>query len=157
MRSKRHPPDLSQCVDCACLNLRKAARAMTQFYESVLHPTGLRGTQFSLLAAIEGAGSVTISRLAEWLIMDRTTFTRNLKPLVRNGWVRIAQGTDRRERVVTLTDRGREKLAEAWPLWRKAQERVVQQLGDRRWRRLLEDLSAAVDLTWGKDHDESSH
>jgi DNA-binding MarR family transcriptional regulator len=74
--------------------------------------------------------------------MDRTTLTRNLKPLEKRGLVRVAEGDDRRVRVVTLTPRGRGALAAALPLWKKAQERVVEAFGHERLSRVLKDVGA---------------
>ncbi len=129
---------------CACFNFRKASRAVTQLYDEILQPSGLLATQFTLLVAISIAGSATITRLAQELVMDRTTLTRNLKPLGRQGLIKIKPGQDQRTRVVALTDEGREALAKAIPLWEQAQAHVVQGLGQNRWSTLLADLSDTV-------------
>lgn len=129
---------------CACFNLRKASRTVTQLYDEILQPSGLLATQFTLLVAIAIAGSVTITRLAEKLVMDRTTLTRNLKPLERQGLIEIAPGQDQRTRVVTLTASGREALAKAIPLWEQAQASVVEGLGQNRWSTLLSNLADTV-------------
>ena len=91
---------------CACFAIRRAARAATQLYDEVLHASGLRVTQLSLLVSFALAGSVSITVLGEKLLMDRTTMTRNLKPLERQGLIGIGPGRDRRYRVVRLTARG---------------------------------------------------
>lgn len=132
---------------CVCFNLRKAARAVTQLYDEKLRPTGLRTTQLSVLAVTEKLGPLTVSRLAEATVTDRTTLTRNLKLLEEQGLVRITPGADRRERQVGLTERGRRALAEAYPLWKGVQAEVAKGLGPDRMERLLTDLSAAVALT----------
>ena len=132
---------------CACFNLRKASRRVTQLYDEILQPSGLLATQFTLLVAIALAGSVTITHLAEELVMDRTTLTRNLKPLERQGLIEIAPGQDQRTRVVTLTASGREALVKAIPLWEQAQASVVEGLGQNRWSTLLSNLSDTVLLT----------
>lgn len=129
---------------CACFNLRKASRAVTQLYDEILQPSGLLATQFTLVVAISIAGSTTITRLAEDLVMDRTTLTRNLKPLERQGLIEIASGQDQRTRVVALTAEGREALAKAIPLWEQVQASVVEGLGQNRWSTLLSNLSATV-------------
>ncbi len=130
---------------CVCFNLRRAARAVTQLYDAALEPSGLRATQFSLLVALRLAGPVTISRLARQLVTDRTTLTRNLKPLEKHGLIEIVTGADRRTRTVRLTARGREALATALPRWRRVQADLVGGLGEERWRRLMPDLAAAVE------------
>lgn len=132
---------------CACFNLRKASRTVTQLYDEILQPSGLLATQFTLLVAIAIAGSATITRLATELVMDRTTLTRNLKPLERQGLIEISPGQDLRTRVVKLTASGSEALFKALPLWEQAQTRVVEGLGQKRWNTLLSDLSDTVLLT----------
>ena len=134
---------------CACGNVRKAARAITQLYDEALRPTGLLVTQFGILAATMALGAVTVTKLAERTVTDRTTLTRNLKLLKKRGLIRIQTGNDRREKEVTLTDRGREALAQAYPFWQKAQAHVVKGLGEERWKSLREGLSAVVSLTRG--------
>jgi DNA-binding MarR family transcriptional regulator len=132
---------------CACFNLRKAARAVTQLYEEMIRPSGLRGTQFALLVATKNLEPVTVKRLAKAMVMDRTTLTRDLKPLEKQGLLTVEVGEDRRERKVTLTLQGQQVLARALPLWEKAQARVEKGLGQERLQRLLTDLSAAVTVT----------
>ena len=132
---------------CACFNVRKAARAITQLYDDVLRPSGLRVTQFSILAVTRRLGPVTVTRLAEETVTDRTTLTRNLKVLSQQKLVRIVPGDDRREREVSLTDRGRAALAQAYPMWKDVQAQVAQRLGRERFRRMLSDLGETVALT----------
>jgi DNA-binding MarR family transcriptional regulator len=129
---------------CTCFNLRKAARAVTQMYDEFLRPSGLRATQFSLLMLIRGMGPVRITELAEHAVMDRTTLKRNVELLEREGLVRIRPGSDARVREVSLTAAAEERLAEALPLWQRAQAHVTRELGQGRADRLLADLSAAV-------------
>jgi len=137
----------SKCAGCACGSLRKAARAVTQLYDEVLRPTGLRITQFSILGATMAMEPITVTRLAEATVTDRTTLTRNLKLLEKQGLIRVAPGNDRREREVALTSRGRQALVRTLPLWEKAQAHVVKGLGEERWKDLREELSAVVSLT----------
>ena len=133
---------------CICFNIRKSARAITQLYEEALRPTGLRATQFTLLVATRVMGTATISGLAKGLVMDRTTLTRNMKPLEKQGFIRVMPGKDdRREREVTLTLAGQEILSEALPLWKTVQQSVVQSLGQSRVTRLMKDLSATIEVT----------
>ena len=129
---------------CACANLRKAVRAVSQLYDDAFRPIGLRATQFGLLGATGMLGPLTINRLAEAIVMDRTTLTRNLRPLEKQGLLQIKSGKDRREREVSITRRGQVVLAKGYPLWKKAQGIVVKGLGQERVSRLLKDLSAVV-------------
>ncbi len=131
---------------CTCFNLRKAARAVTQLYDERLRQAGLRATQFTLLMALRGLGEMTLSGLAERAVMDRTTLTRNLKLLERRGLVRVRTGEDRRERRVSLTAKGEQALAEAFPRWDEAQAEMVDGLGEQRFARFLADLAEVVDV-----------
>ncbi|MGL4882064.1 MAG: MarR family winged helix-turn-helix transcriptional regulator [Waterburya sp.] len=125
---------------CACFNLRKASRVITQHFDEILKPSGLLITQFTILVAVKIAQSATINELAEGLGMDRTTLTRNLKPLEREGWLKSEPGQDQRTRVVSLTTDGDVILAKALPLWRQAQNSVEETLGQQRWNILLSHL-----------------
>lgn len=131
---------------CACFKVRKAARAITKLYEEVLRPSGLRSTQFSLLMAARVMGPVTVVKLAQATVMDRTTLTRNLQILEKRRLIEIKPGEDRREREVTLTASGMEVLAQAIPLWEAAQERVRQGLGEEKMHNLLADLSEMISM-----------
>ena len=119
----------TRITGCTCDRLRKLARRLTQRYDAFLAPTGLRLTQFSLLAHLMRGGPATMSALAELLEMDRTTLTRNLKPLADAGLVALDAGRDARERVVTISDRGRTIWRAAREDWRRAQDEVNQVLG----------------------------
>lgn len=140
------PKTTDYTAECACLNFRKASRFITNLYDEYLRPVGLRATQLSLLMALEQAGSVTITTLAELLLMDRTTLPRDLKPLERNGWVSITPGKDRRKRFIALTPDGQQLLNTALPLWEQAQVRVQEYMGEDRYRGLLGQLSDIVKL-----------
>ena len=140
------PPSVTASVtDCACFNLRKAARAVTQYYDDALRPSGLRITQFSLLAAIKVFGTVNIGTLADEAVMDRTTLTRNLKLLEQEGLITVTPGDDARVREVSLTPSAHEKLADAHRYWKKAQAHMADAMGTDGVRRLLRDLSGAVE------------
>ena len=138
--------DLAKSRFCVCRNLRSASRAVTQLYDEMLKPGGLRATQLGVMTTIANFGSVTINRLAQMLVMDRTTLTRNLKLLEKQGLIKTTPGEDRRTREVTLTDKGQQVLAQALPLWEKAQERVVKAFGAERWNATMADLSDLVTL-----------
>ncbi len=90
---------------------------------------------------------VTVTRLARATVTDRTTLTRNLNLLAKRGLIRLQAGTDRREREVLLTDRGRDVLAGAYPRWKEAQARIARRFGQERLQRLLSDLAALVAVT----------
>ncbi len=152
MPRETHTLEQRSAVDltaCTCANLRKAARVVTQVYDAALQPTGLKATQFTVLATLSRRGDLPLTRLAEALVMDRTTLTRNLKPLVAKQYVRIDQVEDQRVRRVSLTDAGRSRLDEALPIWREAQSGLVEALGRERWSGFLDDLTETIALVRG--------
>jgi DNA-binding MarR family transcriptional regulator len=132
---------------CACYNLRRAARATTRLYDDFLRPSGLRSTQYSMLMAARLRGPVTLTKLAEMTVTERTTLTRNLNILEKKGLIRIESGEDRRERQVSITERGQEALSEAIPLWEAAQAHIEQGLGGGRMNSLLKGLSEIISLS----------
>ena len=108
--------------DCNCNALRRAARRISNFYDSELAASGLRATQFAILASINDVGEATASAIAERLELDRTTMGRNLRPLEREGLIRRGVSKmDGRSRAITLSKSGFEKLKSALPLWQRAQ------------------------------------
>ena len=145
-RSNASGRSVTELANCTCANLRKAARVVTQAYDAALQPSGLKSTQFILLANLAGQGGMPLTQLAEALVMDRTTLTRNLKPLLRQGLIRIDQEEDLRVRRVALTDAGADAVEAAQPLWEEMQIRIGRQLGDKRWAGLIEDLTATVEV-----------
>ena len=114
-RASRAGPNMEICAHA---NLRKAMRVVSQAYDAALKPAGLRATQFTLLAVLARAGEMPVTKLADTLVMERTTLTRNLRPLQTQGWLEIGRDRDERVRLVSITDAGRRVVAEATPLWR---------------------------------------
>ncbi len=107
---------------CLCLHVQRAARAVARRYDEVLRPLGLTNGQFSLLMSLNRPEPPTMGQVSAVLAMDRTTVTANLKPLERRGLVEVqVDEKDRRSRRLKLTSAGRRLLAEAMPLWEKAQ------------------------------------
>jgi DNA-binding MarR family transcriptional regulator len=117
---------------CTCGALRRATRALTQLYDDLMLPSGLRVTQFSLLRTLDRLGPAPLTRLADAAMLDRTALSRTLDPLVERGWVAIAPGRDARTREVTLTAHGRKALRAAYPHWIRAQEQVAVRMGARK-------------------------
>lgn len=137
--------EFSDIHDCTCNNLRKAARAVTQYYDEALRPSGIRATQFSLLSAIREFGTVSMGALAEESVMDRTTLTRNLKLLEQEGLITVTPGEDARVREVSLTPAAHEKLLIANRYWKRAQAHMTGKMGADGVRHLLQALSGAVE------------
>ena len=122
--------ELTQVMLCVNSNLRKASRAVTQFYSDTMEGSGLLQTQFSVLAAIGIMGETTVTELAERSISDQTTMTRSVNIFVKNGWVTMTPSAqDKRVKLIRLTEDGRAMLDEAFPLWQKAQQTIVDALG----------------------------
>jgi DNA-binding MarR family transcriptional regulator len=133
-------------TECTASRLRRVTRTIGRIYDQTLAPSGLRETQFSVLIAISLFGEVPLLKLAEELSLERTTLTRNLEPLERDGLVASSPGKDQRVRLLQLTDAGRRAVQRAYPLWEEAQRKVVERLGERRWRELLKGLDVTSQL-----------
>ncbi len=130
---------------CYCSALRQASRYVTSFYDQMLSGSGLRVTQFAILARLRPQAA-TVTALAQNMVMDRTTLARNLQPLVREELVRIRPSEqDRRERIVELTGSGRARVESILPAWRRAQDLFDQQFGAARGAELLATMRAVVD------------
>ena len=132
---------------CTCGELRKAARAITLLYDNAFKSTGLLSTQFNVLQAIYNIDSIRISDLANKLGMDRTTLTRNLSVLERQGFIKISQGKDQRTRIVTATQKGRSAVSKTILLWNEVQRKVKQEMGENSWRELMQNLGQLVKVT----------
>jgi DNA-binding MarR family transcriptional regulator len=128
-RARANPPATPAPIPCACGRLRRAARALTQLYDDVMAPAGLRVTQFSLLRTLAREGPMRISALAAAALLDRTALSRNLDPLVARGLVAVAPGRDARTREVVLTRAGEAAIRAATPHWQRAQAAVAERLG----------------------------
>jgi len=123
------------------LRFRKAARRVSQIYDEHLAPFGLTITQYGLLAHIQRLDGVSVGALASELVMDPTTLTRNLGPLVKQDLVTVAPGKrDKRARTIRLTAAGREALRNGGAGWKAAQRSIADVLGED-----LAPLSGAID------------
>lgn len=133
---------------CACINVRRAARAITNYYDGVLlEACGFRMTQITPLVVLYLAGPQTMHEIAGRLGLDRTTLTRNLKLLETAGLLKTEPGQDQRTRPSALTQHGKNVLLKALPIWEEAQAQVVNGLGEARFRTLLTQLSDVTELT----------
>ena len=135
--------------DCNCLAVRQAARHITQFYDQLLAPSGLRTTQFSILARLRRLGPMTINTLAADLVMDRTTLGRNILPLQRDGLITVEKGSrDRRRKELRLTEAGAARFRAARKGWTQAQRQFAAAFGAKRTvdLRALLHAVAATDL-----------
>ncbi|ODT98264.1 MAG: hypothetical protein ABS83_04770 [Rhodospirillales bacterium SCN 65-16] len=128
-------------ADCTCFRVRSAARRVTQIYSKHLAPTGLRISQFSLLGFVTAQGPVTITELADLLATDRTTLTRNLRPLLSSGVIERATAADKRRHELVATPAGRALFKRALPLWAEAEQEVRLAMGTK----LTADLHGALE------------
>lgn len=137
---------------CNCTALRKATRRVSQLYDSVLVPCGLRSTQRSILIHIARAGVPTMGELAAALVLDRSALAHNLKPLERDGLVVIDVSVDdRRSRVVRLTKNGEDKLRQSTSLWQSAQDRFEHTYGTEKAEALRKTLNFIASAEFGDD------
>jgi DNA-binding MarR family transcriptional regulator len=140
--------DRERLSPCVCNTLRMVTRAVTQLYDDVLRPSGLRVTQFSILAIIARMGEPSLKQLEDALAIDQTTLTRSLNLLERDGVIERASHPDGRIKATRLTARGRRALGVARPLWARAQDKVLREFGADAWadaqRRLAHLLHVAV-------------
>ena len=119
--------------DCACQKARVAARALTRAYDRALRLAGLRASQYAVLVAVATQGAMSITVLANALGMDRTTLSRNLRPLEKDGLIMVGPEGWGRRRMLEITKKGRSRLLEALPLWKQAQATLRRKLGDHDW------------------------
>ena len=134
-------------LPCTCATLRRASRALTQFYEDALRPAGLRSSQLSLLQVLARAGERTQGELGRILAMDSTTLTRTLAIMVRQGWIAKRRGEDRRAWRFRMAPAGKARLEAALPRWEQVQQTLRRKLGSERWNALLalaDDVTTAV-------------
>ena len=115
---------------CLAQRLRRADRVLSQFYNEYLASVGLKVTQFSLLRALDIIGKTTASELQEKLIMEQATVSRGIKPLIRDGYIQVAEGSNKREKALSLTPAGKTLFKQALIPWQQAQNAFKQHLGD---------------------------
>ena len=132
--------NLNGTGSCASFNFRRAARAVTRFYDQALEPCGIRSTQFTILVGVAKTQPTSISALADVLVIDNTTLTRSLRLLKKQGLVSVSDRGAKRQRFLALTPKGERTLAESLPVWRAAQERFVQSLGADYWNNFRGEL-----------------
>ena len=136
-KNRKTPQETVVRLPCACANLRRADRVVTQLYDDALRPSGLRITQFTLLQALRLAPGISQKGLAELLGIDSTTLTRTLALLRRRGFVRSETGDDRRALRLFLTPAGQREYKRVLPYWQSAQKRLRQSLGEANWNHIL--------------------
>lgn len=134
---------LQDPLACTCFNLRAATRRLTRRYDEALAPSGLGSSQFTLLNVVAAKPGCGVAELADFLDMDVSTATRNLRPLAAAGYITLRAGSDdARRREVRLSQKGRNVLEKAHPLWAKAQSETAKAFGKGRHQQLHTLLAA---------------
>jgi DNA-binding MarR family transcriptional regulator len=137
--------EMEAATNCACQRVRMAARAVTRTYDLALRPSGLRSTQFTILVAASVAGGIPLHRLADILGLERTTLTRNLAAIEREGLIQVVS-VDGRTRNVLLTSPGAKRLEQALLLWDQAQQTLRNKVGEKGWTILHESLAKLTEV-----------
>jgi len=141
-----NPPPRLTPADCTCFRVRSAARRVTQIYDRHLAPAGLSITQFAILGHVVRFGPLPLGRLADMLNADRTTLSRNVRPLIAAGLLESAAATDRRRRDLVAAADGHALFKRALPLWADAERTVRATLGAP----LVSDLHGTIERSMEK-------
>ena len=128
-------------LPCACASLRRAARIVSQLYDRKMRPSGLKGTQFTLLQALTIAGEISQGELGNILGLDSTTLTRTLALLRKKRWIAAKRGEDRREIRLTLTAEGKSKYQRALSYWQSAQRELRKAVGEEGWEQMMQSTT----------------
>jgi DNA-binding MarR family transcriptional regulator len=128
-------------LSCACQSLRRLTRLVTRIYDQELRKAEIEITQFGLLVALAAVGQANQKTLSAGFAMDSTTLTRTLALLRKQGWIRVKRGRDRRERVFSLTETGKQQLEAARPHWQEAERRLKKTLGEGAWKQMQSTIS----------------
>lgn len=132
--------------NCVDFNLRKATRAVNQYYDSKIREAGINVTQHTLLTIISGFQPISITKLSNIAVMDRTTLGRNLKLLESKSLVEIKTGSDKRKKLINLTNNGNKILAKTFPLWKEVQKDLIDKFGNENWADLKKGLSRLIEF-----------
>ena len=141
--------DFSTRRNCVCFNLRRVARAVTQFFDAEMRRHGIRSTQGALLSALHSTGTSNMAELSEILGMERTTLLRNIRPVQRDGLVSVEGGGQGGFVELSLTAKGRKQIEKLAPAWESAQQTAVKVLGKERWSAILADLDKVASALRG--------
>ncbi|MAZ86895.1 MAG: MarR family transcriptional regulator [Cellvibrionaceae bacterium] len=140
------PKDDRGIEPCLALYLRKANRVITQIYDHNMSQHGIKVTQFSILRAVNYMGEATNGTLQEALVIDQTTLSRNLKPLIRDGYLQVMSGEDKRQKLIRLTDNGKRLFMAARKDWNRSQQAIAKELGEDMTQQLLTVSDRVVEL-----------
>ncbi|MCF3650790.1 MarR family winged helix-turn-helix transcriptional regulator [Synoicihabitans lomoniglobus] len=134
-------PSIAQCraaaAACVCFNIRRTARLVTHVYDEALAPVNVSSGQFVILLSMRILEMATMQQLAEAVALDRSALSRAIRPLVGRDLLQVDVGADRRRREVRLTTAGLAVLADGAPHWQRAQDRLLEGLGEQGFHGLL--------------------
>jgi len=156
MKKTSYPLDLTGTGYCASLNFRRTARAVTRLYDLALQASGIRSTQFAILVGIAKKQPISIGALADMLGLDSTTLTRSLRLLEKEGLIGVSKRAEKRQRFLSVTDKGEQALARSVPAWRAAQERFVSTIGSEYWVELRSELEKLANVAANLEKPENS-
>lgn len=131
---------------CYCINLRRAVGAVSAFYDRELAPIELTVNQFSLLRNLSRVEPCSVSTLAAYVGLERTTLVRTLKPMLERGLIADMAASGQRNRVLQLTEQGRMVMQQGVPLWEQAQAETMQCIGEENMQTFLEILDRLEQL-----------
>ncbi len=135
------PPTRKRSQLCYCINVRRAANRITDFYDSLLTPFGISINQFCILNNLSLMSGCGTGELADQLQLEKSTLVRSLKPLQQAGYIEDTSAPGSRARQLRLTDAGEKLLAEAKPSWEEAQKRIKAKFGSEEIKRLMQLLN----------------
>lgn len=137
--------EISKGNECTAFNLKRATRIVQALFDEAFKPVGLEGTQYTVLSHVYVAEPISLTKLADMMDVDRTTLARNLAPLEKKRLVEIKPGSDKRAKLITTTDKGKEILSNAMPLWAETQEKIKETLGVENWSSMISNLNGLVE------------
>jgi DNA-binding MarR family transcriptional regulator len=140
-------------LSCVLRQVTRTSRIVVAAYEAALKPAGVTAHQFTVLVALAYGGPMTVNALADAVGMHPSTTPRKIAPLVRSGFVRVEQGSDRRQRLIAMTDKGSRALLRAYPLWAQQQRDLLKRLEPRSLPSIMQSLSAIQD-SLSIDHED---
>ena len=151
MTTKNSAPSLPTPFEdpCSCFYLRRAARLVTRQYAETMKAAGLKSSQFSILSMISHHGRLTITELADKMGLERTSLSRTLRPMAKDGLLSISEEQEKRRRFIELTKQGKVAYQKALPPWNEAQRQFKKQLGAADLKSLKSLLKRTAELVSG--------
>lgn len=131
---------------CHCITMRRAATAITEFYDDAFQELGITTNQYSILINLYSLETATTSELAEKINLERSTLVRNLKPIMEKGWIEDLSSEGARNRALTVSEAGKALIKQAKPIWRETQRKIKEYLGEENTERLMELLYKLQDI-----------